>query len=310
MKHKILQFLPDKLFVFLKNWGWQGDFSSWKEAENKSTGYSDDLILEKVKTSLLKVKCGEAVYERDSVLFDKIEYSWELLSALMWIAAQNKGSLHVIDFGGSLGSTYYQNKIFLDSLTDVSWNIVEQPNYVKVGLESFQDDRLHFYTSIDDCYQKSKEKINTILFSSVLQYMERPYEILESCLSLNIEFIIIDRTGFTLNNKDRITLQKVPSKIYEATYPCWFFGEEKWRSFFRDNRYELIASFDALDKVNILSKYKGFIFRNSKSQIRNSQFQIWNSRFQIRNSRFYLRKPGKPILTYSMMVPRRNAALL
>ncbi|MDR1459559.1 MAG: methyltransferase, TIGR04325 family [Bacteroidales bacterium] len=265
MKQKIIQMLPDKLFVSLKKWGWYGNFKSWKEAQDQSVGYDAENIINQVKSSLLKVKNGEAVYERDSVLFNKIEYSWELLSTLMWIAAQNEGELHLIDFGGSLGSTYYQNKLFLDKLTKVSWNIVEQPNYVKVGLELFQNDILHFYTSINDCRSKSENKIGAILFSSVLQYLEFPYKTLEEAFNAQIKYIIIDRTGFTLNNKDRLTIQKVPDKIYSATYPCWFFGEKKWISYFIDNGYELVESFDALDKVNISSKYKGFIFSKMKN---------------------------------------------
>src|SRR5688572_21124448 len=78
---------------------WSGDFKSWENASQKSEGYSSMEILAKVKKAVLKVKNGEAVYERDSVLFDKIEYSWPLLSSLMWVAAKNNNSLKVLDFG-------------------------------------------------------------------------------------------------------------------------------------------------------------------------------------------------------------------
>jgi putative methyltransferase (TIGR04325 family) len=264
MKQRLIQLLPDKLFLFLKGYGWYGNFKSWEEARAHSVGYEAGNIIDKVKTSLLKVKNSKAIYEKDSVIFDKIEYSWELLSALMWIAAQNKGDLHLIDFGGSLGSSYYQNKLFLDKLKSVSWNIVEQPSYVKVGIELFQNNRLQFYSSMMDCYQKSEEKINTLLFSSVLQYLENPYEILQSGLSSNIEFIIVDRTGFTLNGKERITVQKVPSKIYRATIPCRFFNEQKFLAFFFDNGFELVIDFQSLDHSNVLSVYKGFILRRIK----------------------------------------------
>jgi len=47
-----------------------------EEAMELSTGYDSERILGKVRDSLLKVKRGEAVYERDSVLFDKVQYSW------------------------------------------------------------------------------------------------------------------------------------------------------------------------------------------------------------------------------------------
>jgi putative methyltransferase (TIGR04325 family) len=261
MKERLIQLLPNKLFFLLKGYGWYGDFKNWEKARQHAIGYDAENIVNQVKNSLLKVKNGEAIYERDSVVFNKVEYSWELLSALMWIAAQNNGNLHIIDFGGSLGSTYYQNKVFIDSLPKVSWNIVEQPNYVKVGIESFQNDTLQFYLSIKDCCQKSKEKIDTILFSSVLQYLEYPYEILKEVFECRqIEYIIIDRTGFTLNNKEQITVQKVPGRIYEATYPCRFFNEKEFIAHFEENNYKLIFEFNSLDCANIRSKYKGFVF--------------------------------------------------
>jgi len=56
-------------------YGWQGNDSTWQEAHNASSGYDDDKILHIVKRSLLKVKNGEAVYQRDSVIFDEIQYS-------------------------------------------------------------------------------------------------------------------------------------------------------------------------------------------------------------------------------------------
>ena len=262
MKQKIIQALPPRLFVALKKWGWYGDFKSWEEATQKSVGYNADNILEKVKESLLKVKNGEAVYERDSVLFDEIEYSWEVLSGLMWIAAQNKGELSIIDFGGSLGSTYYQNKSFLDKLQSVWWNIVEQPNFVEEGKRSFEDDNLKFHFSVDDCIKNSENhRIQCILFSSVLQYLEKPFSILEDIVQKQIEYIIIDRTGFTLNNSVRLTVQKVPAKIYNAIYPCWFFSEKEFISFFEKNGYEQIICFSGFDPVNIPSEQKGFIFK-------------------------------------------------
>lgn len=260
MKQKIIQLLPDKLFVSFKKWGWQGNYNSWEEAEERSIGYDAASILEKVSSSLLRVKTGDAIYERDSMIFDKIEYSWEILSILMWIAAQNKGELNIIDFGGSLGSTYYQNKQFLDKLSSVSWNIVEQSNFVEEGKRSFENDILKFYNTIDDCIKASVKKINGILFSSVLQYLENPYVILEKAVEKEFQYIIIDRTGFSRNNKMRLTVQKVNPKIYDALYPCWFFSETEFLYFLSNKGYSMLFDFESLDITNIPAKYKGFVF--------------------------------------------------
>ena len=96
----LLKSVFQKIFPSLKKDGWFGNYSSWNEAKAECTGYDSKIILEKVKSSILKVKKGEAVYERDSVVFNKVEYSQALLDAFSLIAQQNGKTLNVIDFGG------------------------------------------------------------------------------------------------------------------------------------------------------------------------------------------------------------------
>jgi hypothetical protein len=75
-----------------------GNYPTWEDAMKDCTGYDAPNILEKVKTSLLKVKNGEAVYERDSVLFDHIQYSFPLLVSLLYVAtsSKNKRKIHYL----------------------------------------------------------------------------------------------------------------------------------------------------------------------------------------------------------------------
>lgn len=264
MRTWLKDFIPP---ILLKNinkirnskYGWKGDYSTWKAAKQKATGYDSDQILTKVKNSLLKVKNGEAAYERDGVIFDEVQYSWPLLAGLMLAAANNKGRLCVLDFGGSLGSTYYQNKKFLDQLDYVSWNIVEQKNFVDCGKKEFEDKRLHFYSSVESC--KKEQAPNILILSSVLQYIENPYQLLTELLQCKFEFIIIDRTPFT--EKKEITLQIVPPNIYNASYPCWIFNKKEFIDFFRKNNYFFIESFISNDGVADRCSFEGFILRKA-----------------------------------------------
>jgi len=237
---------------------WAGDFDSWADAQKVSSGYNSETILAKVKDSALKVKNGQAAYERDSVLFEEIEYSWPLLAGLMWIAAQSRGELNIIDFGGSLGSTYFQNRKFLQSLSKVRWNIIEQKLFVDTGKRHFEDDVLKFYYDIETCLGKNQP--DTILFSSVIQYLEKPYSVLEKVKALNFQFILFDRTPFVDIGRDRLTLQTVPSQICQASYPAWFFDKKKFYAFF-ENEYEVISSFESSDRANIPSTFEGCVFR-------------------------------------------------
>lgn len=242
-------------------YGWHGNYKSWDEAKSKCKGYDENQILERVLTTSLKVKNGEIPFERDSVPFEQKIYSFPLLASLMWIANQNSNKLNVLDFGGALGTSYYQNITFLKSLSEYNWCIVEQQHFVNEGIKSFEDENLHFFYSIDGCLLKYK--INVILLSSVIQYIEKPYELLEEIISKEFDYIIFDRSLFIEKDTDRLTIQKVPKKIYKASYCCWLLSESRFLSLFKD-KYDLVYDFDINERINIKSLYKGFLFKKKK----------------------------------------------
>jgi len=219
-------------------YGWSGNYASWQEAANLSGGYDSGNILQKTRDALLQVKNGTALYERDSVIFDKIAYPFPLISCLLRSAALLKRPLHILDFGGSLGSTYYQVKDFIGADCCASWNIVEQEHYVNCGKANFEDDHLKFYHSIDACLQD--KKIDLILISGSVQYLEEPHVMLEKFAGYHFDFIVFDRTPFHARAEDRLTLQVVPPEIYEASYPSWFFATDSFLNHFKSN-YKIVC---------------------------------------------------------------------
>ncbi|MGI8584332.1 MAG: methyltransferase, TIGR04325 family [Chitinophagaceae bacterium] len=247
---------------------WTGNYSSWQQAKEHTTGYDDKEILEKCKNALLKVKNGEAKYERDSVLFDEIEYSWPLLAALQRCALENNNTLCVLDFGGSLGSTYFQNKSFLSGVK-VSWNIVEQKIFVETGKKFFEDETLKFFYTIEESLQHQQP--NVIILSSVLQYLPGPYDFIQKLLMYNFSHIILDRTGFEKKHgRDVLTVQNVPALIYKASYPCWFFNEQKLINAFAA-KYDVVSgSADSFTSDFIHGDnhfyWKGFFLENKNGQ--------------------------------------------
>jgi putative methyltransferase (TIGR04325 family) len=271
-KQLIKNFTPPIFLKIYKNIrraeiSFSGIYTSWQDALRQSTGYDSDLILDKTKTALLKVKLGEAVYERDSVLFDKTLYSFPVLAGLLHAALTSKGKLNVLDFGGSLGSSYYQFEKFLPGLNSLKWNIVEQPKFVTCGRKFFQNERLRFYYDIDECMRR--EKPNVVLLSSVIQYIEDPYALLSVIIEREIDYIIIDRTPFSSMEREFLTVQIVPPSIYKASYPSWIFSVNKMLGMF-SSKYSLLAEFESMDGVierwNEDIRYRGFIFRHNLQQ--------------------------------------------
>jgi len=261
----IKQLIPPIFLTLLKKagrYGWSGDYNNWQQAKELTLTYDDSVILDKVKQALLKVKNGQAVYERDSVLFNTIEYSWPLLTALLWVAVQNKGTLKVADFGGSLGSSYYQNRIFLATLTELQWNIIEQENFVTVGRQYFQDNQLYFFYTPDEMISVQGSP-HILLLSCVLPYLEKPYEMLTDLMQYSIPYILVDNTYFNYEQRNRICIQLVPPEIYKASYPCWMLDYEMVKNTLSE-KYTLVSehqndSFIFLDGKKI--QYSGFLFK-------------------------------------------------
>lgn len=245
-----------------KRSGFFGDYAGWGQACEDSTGYDQTAILERVRDALIKVRNGEAAYERDSVLFEEVQYSWPLLAGLLWIASRNGNRLNLIDYGGSLGSSYFQNRAFLGHLGEFSWDIVEQEHFVRCGQELFEDRFLKFYFTIEECLEVRQP--DAILLSSVLPYLEDPYRLLATITEQKISHVIIDRTPVLDGARDRLTVQRVPAEIYDARYPAWFLGRDKLLGAFEQD-YELVMQFDALAGTIFLGDTyahdKGFIFR-------------------------------------------------
>ena len=239
-----------------------GNYSDWKTASSHATGYDAAQILEQVKQSVLKVKSGAAVYERDSVLFDKVEHSYPALAGILRAAAENGNRLSVLDFGGSLGSSYFQCRDFLSVVDELQWSIVEQEGFVRCGQENFETEQLRFFYTIEECLQHMTP--NVVLLSGVLQFLESPGPVLEQLIETAIPYIIVDRTTFSEASADMITVQHVPPSIYPASYPCRILSRQWFLEIFQD-RYEVIADFDANDtgaSVNGLDyTFSGMILR-------------------------------------------------
>jgi putative methyltransferase (TIGR04325 family) len=134
---------------------------------------------------------------------------------------------------------------------------VEQSNFVKVGQDIFSDEKLNFYYTIDEC--EKENKIHVILLSSVLQYIDKPYELLEMIKDKKFKYILFDKTPFVKGN-DRITIQDVNPAIYKASYPCWFFNKLKFLNSM-ESQYDLITEFTTHVWTNIGSEFTGFLFK-------------------------------------------------
>jgi len=247
---------------------WTLQNKNWTEVLKSCQGYDNAKILDKVKSAALKVKNGGALFERDSVLFYEPEYNDELIKVFDLIAENSHGHLHLIDFGGSLGSVYFQYWAKLSKYKNVKWNVIEQPHFVEFGKKELSSDELMFYYSFQESILE--HDINAIFLSSVISYMEEPYKLLSEIMALNLEFIVIDKTLLTAFSADLLCKQVVKEPIYEASYPCWLLSKEKLIKFITVN-YDLVNEFNPYSfKQFITTEKKEAVFSGLVFRIRTN----------------------------------------
>jgi putative methyltransferase (TIGR04325 family) len=250
LKHWLADWIPPHLRRVLRGASsdgavsYSGRFTTWNEARQHSNGYETPAILERVKQAQLKVVRGEAAYERDSVLFDKIEHSYPLVVGLLRAAMHNGGALNVVDIGGALGSTYFQCRSLLEGTVSIRWNVVEQPAFVDCGTKSFQTEQLRFFRDLPSCL--AAETVQVAVLSGVLPYLEDPHRMLREIVEAGLNHVILDRTPLWKWD-DRLTVQNVPPSIYGApvSYPAWILNRERVLSRFAP-QYQVLDEFRAL----------------------------------------------------------------
>jgi putative methyltransferase (TIGR04325 family) len=177
--------------------------------------------------ALLKVKLGEAAAERDGVILEKPEYQFPILSTILKCAVDNRlRRISILDFGGSLGSLYFQFRSFSRMLPEVIWSIVELPDNVTTGRELFESEELMFFESLDEFLSNQASGPNVIVLSGVLQLLDEPFELLNKLSRTTASHMVIDRTTCTALQSHRAGYHLLfdANGDLSGRVPQWFFS--------------------------------------------------------------------------------------
>jgi putative methyltransferase (TIGR04325 family) len=219
----------------------EGPFASWTLAVAQSETWDAPEITELFLRSALAAKEGKIACEHDGMPYNHPAYSHTMLAFLL-LATARDGGLNIVDFGGGLGSGYFQNARLLRLMSSsVRWNIVERPIFVKLGIEHFQNDALRFYSALGEAIARSKS--NSLIFSSSLQYVEEPFALIDEATRSAIRILAIDRTLTWGRPDDGIFLQHPPKAHYRATFACRCFSKHRFIARLAELGFALVEDF-------------------------------------------------------------------
>lgn len=219
------------------------EYESFEAAQKECVGYDADNILEKVKNAVMDVKNGNAAYERDSVLFYDKEINYNLMMYFYKIAYEVKRGIDILDWGGALGSTYFQHKEMIERDGIIrSWTVIEQEKFVEYGKEKLTDNfwEFRYIPTAKDAIAK----YDCVLLSSVLQYIENYDEVIEWVCDTKPLYIILERTPTA--NREIITVERVYEPIYDASYATRILDRVKLPQMFEKRGYKLLDKWESL----------------------------------------------------------------
>lgn len=236
----------------------QGNYSGWAEACAVAGGYDDPGASARVIAAARGVREGRALWDRDGVLFSRPMTHEPLVSALRRVALDKAGALDVVDFGGGLGSTWWQHRSLLREYR-VSWRVVERPQLVEAGRREFSDAVLSFYPTLVEALSVGPTQV--ILLSSVLSYLQDPHALVREVVKGRIPHVIVDRTPFIAGKRDRLAVQSAPREIGGGRYPCHLFNRDRLFAAFQAD-YELAEEWSVpFDQADGGVTYRGVHFR-------------------------------------------------
>ena len=137
--------------------------------------------------------------------------------------------LTVLDYGGSLASTFFRNYDIINGL-GFTWTIVEQDHLVKAANKLIHQIPNLKFLSVSDFKQQENSGYDILIFGSSLQFMEKPKNLLGILYHDNLRSIIFEQIPFMEDGPTRLTIQKVKEPIYDASYPAWHFNENEFKS--------------------------------------------------------------------------------
>lgn len=202
--------------------------ASWEEAKKKSVGYT---VPELVRNLLTNFRENPPWLSVDVSNLDSRIMELVASFSLVTKGANNR-VLNVVDLGGGNGYMgVYMQKLFPD--IQWNWTVYESKEIANAYASVAKDSNIIDYKPLESFLNNiESEKIDIILMSCSLQYLEKPYSILGLLLETSMPKII-SRIPFIDSNSDIITIQDLSkiggyAGISKISWPAWWFSRSKF----------------------------------------------------------------------------------
>lgn len=246
--------------------GYSGHYATWEEAQADASADEPDAMIERTAEATAAVRDGEAAYEQDSVVMAAApRETAHLLDAIRAAAAWNDNRVHVVDFGGGLGSKYFWARRTLGLGVELRWTVVELDRHVTYGRDRFASDTLAFERAIEVV----PLPVDVVVCDSALQYLPDPAEGASALARTGAQAIVLDRLPYAASGRAEVTLQRIEASIYEAALPSWLLDEREITAAVEAGGYRLARRFEYPRVYSRRAVFAGHVFTRTTEKSRS-----------------------------------------
>jgi putative methyltransferase (TIGR04325 family) len=186
----------------------------WHSAKLRTSGYEGDATLESLATRIEPLKSPETLPHDERLV--------EIVRAFRESALQIEGTtpIRVLDIGGSFGEHFFHLKKLLPKHS-FDWTVLETEGHCSI-IPEFLKSTLGLRFIYEP--PMSNQHFDIALLSSVIQYIDAPYELLSMALG-NSDSVIVNRVPLSPYTEDRVAIQRPGLLNKKGSYPVHIFSE-------------------------------------------------------------------------------------
>lgn len=193
---------------------------SWDHAHRKTAGYEGSSTIQSLRRRISKLDSLDE--------FEPDPRAYQVAAAVRAISndfSHDNGRISVLDVGGSFGEYFFYLSQLVPELT-FDWVVLETLEHNKIipnTLKNFPG-----LTFVDSRSTLSAH-FDIAFLSSVIQYVEDPFQLLE-LISKKSKYIILNRLPLSKFTKHRVAIQRPSLFGISGSYPVHIFSESLFKN--------------------------------------------------------------------------------
>ena len=190
------------------------------------------------------------------------------------LAAQQKCSLSVLDWGGGMGQYYLLSKALLQGVK-IDYYCQDLPSLCQAGREVLP--QVHFCEEAGECFFRPYD---LVLASSSLWYESDWRSLVDRLVNVANPYLFITRMVFVGRVASYVALQRPRAVGYKTEYLCWILNRSEFVDYVSSGPMELVREFLICRGPRIhgapeQGDYCGFLFRKTATRETRSGSQAF-----------------------------------